>query len=241
MSRAAAAALVLTLSAAGTEAQDTGLITDRPDFTESPVVVPLGRVQIETGATWLRDQGASAFGAPETLVRWTFAPRLELRVVLPDYIDAEGVSGLGDAGLGAKIELGRRGGWTMGVIAGVSLPTGADGLGSDTVDPDVLLAAARDLTPAWSLGTQVTAAWRRTGDDLELGATLVVGTGLNARIGLFIELAASGVTGEPAAVVLHHGYTLALRPLMQLDVHAGAGLTDAAPGFLLGIGWSGQF
>ena len=34
------------------------ITTDRPDFTESSMVVPLGSVQVETGLTTVSDDGA---------------------------------------------------------------------------------------------------------------------------------------------------------------------------------------
>ena len=41
--------------------------------------------------------------------------------------------------------------------------------------------------------------------------------------------------------MLHHGYTVGVRPLTQLDLHFGVGVTRAAPDFLVGAGWSTRF
>jgi hypothetical protein len=57
-------------------------------------------------------------------------------------------------------------------------------------------------------------------------------------VGAFLELALEAPETGPAALLLHHGYTFALAPFLQLDVHGGVGLTDAAPDVLLGTGLS---
>ena len=50
------------MAAQEVESDDIGpLVTDRPDFTESAVGVPIGRVQIEAGYTWTRKGGATCW------------------------------------------------------------------------------------------------------------------------------------------------------------------------------------
>ena len=65
------------LAACSVHAQDP-ISTDRPDFTESPVAVPTGRVQLETGATVVRDAGETIGSGPEALIRWSPVPRAAL-------------------------------------------------------------------------------------------------------------------------------------------------------------------
>ena len=56
------------------------IITDRPDFTESPVTVPVGSIQIETGAEYTRDNPASELSCPNALVRMGLFEKLECRI-----------------------------------------------------------------------------------------------------------------------------------------------------------------
>lgn len=83
------------------------LVTDRPDFTESGVVVPKGHFQFEAGGTWVRfvdevdilyregpefayqraDGDIEILSGPELLLRVGILNRLELRLGFPDYID----------------------------------------------------------------------------------------------------------------------------------------------------------
>lgn len=219
------------------------LITDRPDFTESAVVVPARSIQIEGGWTWLDEGGSQeTLSGPEILVRWGLGDRFELRIGLPDHVEPRrGPSGLGDASIGAKWQLGpTAGGWDVGLIGTLSLPTGDPGFTSDEADPDVIFTVGRELAGGWSFGTQVNAG-RQTDGDRHLnavGGTLVLGRGLSERVGMFLELAAEDVEGADTSVLAHHGYTLLARPGLQFDVHVAVGLTAGAPNTLVGAGLS---
>lgn len=137
------------------------LVTDRPDFTESAVVVGRGSLQLESGMSWQR-QGSSrtAVSGPEALLRWGVARRLELRLALPDYVHTDDRSGLGDAAVGLKAQLGPlRSGWDLAGIAAVSLPTGEDEFSSDGSDPSLVVTAGRPLSPRWTFGGQLSVGW----------------------------------------------------------------------------------
>lgn len=209
------------------------LTTDRPDFTESPLAVPVGRVQLELGATVTHGGGATLAAGPEALVRYAPAVGAELRLVLPDVTLSDDPASVGTVGVGGKVELGRVAGWQAGAIAMVGLP-----LSGGRVTPEAILTVGRDV-PFGSLGLQTAAAW--ADGDAVLGATLVAGRAVSERVGAFLELAVDGRPGDPLAVVLHHGYTLALGDDAQADLHAGVGLTGTAPNAFVGAGWSVRF
>lgn len=232
--------LLLTGSAM---AQAPGLVTDRPDFTESGVVVPHGSLQFEGGFTWEDGDSVRSFAGPELLVRWGLHERLEFRFGLPDYANLSGdltASGLGDGTLGAKWQLGPVGTWDLAGILTTTVPTGEESFTSDGWDPSLIVAAGRDLDDRWSLGAQV--AVESASGPLEretlFGATLVLGAGLGERTGAFLEVAAIVPESGTAPLVLHHGYTHLLTPVLQFDVHGGLGLTDTAPDVFLGAGLS---
>jgi len=234
----------MTAPASGAAAPD--LVTDRPDFTESGVVVPRGSVQVEAGLTWEDgDDGVRSFAGPEALVRWGMSDEFELRFGLPDYVNlSNGVSesGLGDASLGAKLQLGPVGDWDLAGILTVSTPTGDDGFTSDGWDPQFILAAGRDLNARWSLGAQVSLESASTDEERVTfgGATLVLGSSLDdeGRTGAFLELAAILPESGTAPLTLHHGYTRLLSDTLQIDLHGGVGLSDTAPDAFVGAGVS---
>jgi hypothetical protein len=230
-------AFLFPLLASVAHAQAPELVTDRPDFTESGLVVPLGRIQIEGGLTWAHGGDANVVSGPELLARYTPFPRTELRLGAPDYVGAgTDASGFSDASVGAKVQLGPVGAWDLAIIAATTLPIGEDGVGSGTFDPEVLLTTGRALAPGVDLGAQVSGA--RSDDAFLFGATLVGGASLSERLGAFLELALEAPEAGGAGLLLHHGYTFALAPAVQVDAHAAVGLTDAAPDVLLGAGLS---
>jgi len=98
---------ILGCSLGGKAAEGQELVTDRPDFTESAIVIPAKTVQIESGFTWIDESTSEALSGPEVLVRWGLSERLELRIGLPDWVDPRGgSSGVGDSSIGAKFQFG---------------------------------------------------------------------------------------------------------------------------------------
>ncbi len=220
--------LVAALAALPSAAQP--LSTDRPDFTESPSAVPAGRLQIELGATATTSGGTSTAAGPEALVRYAPVVGAELRLALPDVTFGDGPAAVGALGVGGKAELGTVAGADVGAIGMLGVP-----LSGGRVVPEVLVTGGADVGPG-SLGAQVSAAWPQGG--VVLGATLVGARGLTDRLGAFLELAADGRPGDPLALTLHHGYTLAVGDDAQADLHAGVGLAGDAPAAFVGVGWS---
>jgi len=232
--------LALTMSG---QAADDELITDRPDYTESAFVVPLSRIQLESGFTWQRlAAGAHEFNAAEMLVRWAFLPRLELRLGVPDYVWLHGDrddSGFVDSSVGLKVQLGPSGAaWGAAFLATMYLPTGAEGFTSDGYDPELKFVLSRDLSERVGLAGQVVAAWPTAGDDREFfwASSLVAGIGLSERWGTFAELIVEVPEDGDTAYMIQHGYTYGLARHVQLDVRMGVGLNHAAPDVYVGAG-----
>ncbi len=235
-----AAVLFALLSwSSAVHAQDPEMITDRPDFTESPYTIPLGSVQIETGFSWERVSGADVTRLPEGLVRWSPVLGLELRLGVPDWLEAPGGGqGFGDLGLGAKFELGRFGVWDAAVIAAATLPTGTEVVSSGGFEPQAVLTAGRELGLRSSLGVQLSATAPAGEEAVGVMSTVVLARALNERVGSFIELAIEKGSGETSASLVHAGLTFALTPIMQFDIHAAAGISGSAPDALIGFGFS---
>jgi hypothetical protein len=225
--------------------EEPELLTDRPDFTETSVVVPLRSLQVESGFTYSDDpDGTHTWSGPELLLRYGIGPRTELRLGLPDYIRVRGgtrVGAFGDTYLGFKQQLARPGArmaWAL--IPAVTLPTGGSRVTSDRVDPEIVLTWARDLSETWSVGGIV--GYARPTEDGERNPvvfpTVSFGRSLSDRWGTFFEWAAEFPERGGDVHLFHHGYTYALRSNVQLDVHLGFGLSDAAPDFFIGAGFA---
>lgn len=235
------APILLTLAGVAS-AQDPGpIVTDRPGFTDSGVVLPAGSIQVETGvsATW--DGTSESLSGPEALVRWAPRARLELRLTAPNYALTDPADGLGDVGLGVKLAPFRTVDWSLAVLAGVTLPSGDPAFTADAVVPSVTVVAGRPLSGDASITGQFGITWPAAFDRPDVAGTVSLGRSLTGTLGAFLEVLAADAHGAEPAVVLHHGYALALARHSQLDAHVGVGLTKAAADVLVGIGWSTRF
>ncbi|MEL6615635.1 MAG: transporter [Bacteroidota bacterium] len=232
------------------------LTTDRPDFTESPLAVAPGRVQVEVGTTFEDfGDGFTQFIAPETLVRIGVLPFAEVRLGAPNYVvrdrglpdEAGLLRGTDDPAIGLKLELPSPAGIDLAFLPSTTIPLKDDDpevFGAERLQPSFLLIAGTDVTPTISIGTQGGIAYLEPGlDGAELAGTFVVGVSLTEQASVFAEVAATDIIDldAPAAVLLHTGATLLLSDDLQLDAHVGAGLSDTAPDYLVGVGASARF
>lgn len=222
------------------------LVTDRPDFTESAVTVPRGDVQLESGYTFTRNAGGDEHALGEVLFRIGLLDRLEARIGLGSHAWSEArgedPSGFEDPSLGVKAVLAREetAGLAVALLAGTSVPVGDDDLGEDNWQPEITLAVSRGLSEVFALAAN--AGYARASEDGEGfdqgSASLSLGMGLSERWGAYAEAYGTfpaSRSGDDDAV-LNGGVTFLVHPLLQLDARAGAGLTDSAPDFLVGVG-----
>lgn len=251
---AAAVALAMTmLSSIPARAQTAAvtrapIVTDRPDFTESDVVVPQGMLQIETGFTVEQGKGSRALGLPEALLRCGAAQKFEWRLGLPDFnrarADGQTTRGLGDTYLGAKFQIGpTRQGLGISLIPAIFVPTGGRDFGSGSVNPELKLCLARDLSARWTVAGMLYASWptedKRRNPTLQ--NTVSFGYAFTDRFSMFNEYAGTFARRGAAEHVLHSGFAYLLSDDRQLDLHFGFGLSSAAPGSFFAAGYSVRF
>ena len=235
------------------------LVTDRPDFTESPLTVAPGRVQLEGGYTFSRLESERSHTVGELLARIGVVDRLEFRLGLnsfvfrsePDAVDSlpsgrnRSVRGLEDVTLGLKVEVLRPppsmpGLPQLGILAGTTIPTGHSEIGSSGLQPGAILAAGWDLTEWLSAGMNVGYAYPEDENSRfdELSGSLALGFGLTKRLGAFAEW--YGIYPLPsdreAANNADAGFTYLLSPGFQLDARLGVGLGGPQPNFFIGAG-----
>jgi len=234
------------------------LITDRPDFTESPASVAPGRVQLEGGYTFSRLEDERSHTVGELLARIGAVDRLEFRLGLnsvvfqsePDSADVpssqlRSVRGLEDLTLGLKVEVFRPppskpGLPQLGILAGTSLPTGRSEIGAKGLQPGALVAAGWDLTDWLAAGMNVGYAYAEdeAGRFDELSGSVALGFGLTQRLGAFAEW--FGIYPLPDDREdennANAGVTYLLSPGFQLDARVGIGLGGPRPNFFVGAG-----
>jgi hypothetical protein len=261
MNRYTIAVVIALLAAAPAGAVDLSglpepLITDRPDFTESPSSVPAGHFQVEGGATFTRvdEEDADTFG--EVLVRIGLGHGLEARIGVPSHerIDRGGspagsVSGFGDPSLGFKLRLtpdppsaetpGRP---EAALILTTSIPEGDEELSDGAWQPEARVALSWGLSSLLSLSSNVGYAYPEdpaTGKRFDqLLASLSLGIALTDRLGAFVE--GYGFSEETAGgsetAYMDAGLTWLVGNDLQFDVRAGRGFNDADPDWFVGAG-----
>jgi hypothetical protein len=230
------------------------LVTDRPDFTESSLVVGKGIWQLETGAIYGGEGTARAFAAPQALLRVGVSRTFELRFGTTGVVAERAGAGFENTVGGADFELGAKltlldedkHGIAMPVIPIVSFPTG-NAFSSGGVDPRVKVTWARDLPSGFALSGNVNVMSQTEGDarvtrgawSFSLGHDLFFGWGGYAEVFGFSSLEQGG--GQ--AVTINGGLTHGIGPDRQFDITVGKGVSDAADdwfvsaGFLLRGGW----
>jgi hypothetical protein len=243
---------------AGAQVRAGPLVTDRPDQTESALVVAPGHVQFEIGWTLEQEELAAVrergTAVPQVKARLGLTPRLEGRLGFVGWqrreitgpLGVTSANGMGDVDVGFKYQAvaGRGSIPDAALIGTLSLPTGDAGFGSPRADPTVLLAFASGLTDRLGLGYNVGASWTtETGAGgrasvLELLYTVSLGIGLTHRAGAFLE-AFGSVAAErtrPSRRSVDGGFTYRVRDNLQLDVSGGVGLNRDAADWFLGAG-----
>ncbi len=238
---------------------DEPLVTDRPDFTESPTTVGQGVVQLEMGYTFTTDAAGGVrttnHSFPETLWRiGMLADWLEFRIFWNYEIErtraggvADTQSGADDLSLGFKIALTEQQGCLpeTGVILQMSVPTGGDAFTSDEVLPGVNYLFTWDLNEEWALAgsTGINGAVDDETSDTcsEFNQSLSLGRSWNEKVGSYTEwfvLAPVDADTNRPQNYFNAGLTYLINNDVQWDIRAGVGLNEAADNFFVGTGLS---
>lgn len=237
-----AALLVLAGSASAQEAEP--LVTDRPDFTESALVVAPSRVQLEGGTTVEWGGGPESWTFGEALLRVGVADRLELRLAPGSVVVDDGDADLDDPAVGVKVALaappaapGPRP--AAAILLGTAVPGLGDG-GEGAWQPGATLALGWDATAEVALGANLGyVRAREAGERFHQAiGSVALGRSLGSRLGGFLEafgFVPAGPDGDDAAFV-DAGLTFLLSPDAQLDLRIGAGVAGEGPDGFIGIG-----
>lgn len=224
--------------------RDSEIVTDRPDVTESSIVVPKGSLQLENGLTWTTDHGSQSFDGSQSLLRFGLFTRTEFRIVVPDYlggITGTNATGFGDLALGMKQQIGPLpGGIDLSVIVALSLPTGASRVSSHGYDPFIKFPWSKDLRTGWSIGGMQSLFWntdgqRRNGD---WEPTFYIEKAITKPWDAFAEYAGDFSQRGGPSEIAHFGTAYRIAPRQQVDFHFGFGISRVAPTRFFAVGYS---
>ena len=222
----------------------TEIATDRPDVTNSSVVVPQGTLQTESGVNWTARPANRVIDGPTSRVRLGVAPCTELLLDLPNYfhpVRRRGASGFSDLSLAIKRQLAPLPGeFQLSVTAGLELPTGTVSISGSGYGGYIQLPWSKEIGDGWSVSGMFTAFWfpgqRRSNPTLE--PTFVVERQVGPRADMFIEYLADGPQHGISSQAIDSGGAYRLTSTQQVDFHAGFGLNRESPDFFFGVGYS---
>jgi hypothetical protein len=227
------------------------LVTDRPDFTESGLVVGRSVLQLESGATYAESGDEEATSLGELLLRYGITPDVELRLITLTYawVDTPSGSDSGfvDSAIGAKIQLTRadRGGFLgrtdSALIVSTSFPSGNSEFRSSAWQPSAVLALGWDLSSRFSAGVNLGYSRPRGVERFNSGwASGVIGVGITESTSVFLEFFGFNREAEdgPCTLNFQAGVAHLMSPDLQLDARVARRVIDDGVDFLFGLGVS---
>jgi hypothetical protein len=223
------------------------IATDRPDVTNSSVVVPAGSLQIENGINVSARDGSRFVDGGNTRLRAGVANCLEFLVDVPTYFanirGPEG-SGFSDVAPAIKWQISPIPGKAdLSAVFGVALPTGSANIAGRGAQPYLQFPWSWELRSGWGLSGMFTEFIRPSDPTSRLitETTFVIEKRLTERASLFVEYVGDyPANGSPAQLV-NSGGLYHLTPTQQVDFHIALGLNHNAPSYIVGVGYSVRF
>jgi hypothetical protein len=241
---ALAALSASTASADRCPQKESPIATDRPDVTNSSLVLPQGSFQSENGINLTQRGGAHELDGTDSRLRWGIAPCMEVLVDLPTYFAAVNGplnSGFTDATPAIKWQISPLPGkLDLSATLGAGLPTGTRAIAGPGVQPYVQLPWSWELGRGWSMSGMFTSFMVPADptNKLSTETTFVLEREVAERAFLFVEYVGDyHVHGGPS-YLFNSGGGYRMTPNQQIDFHVGIGLNDNAPAYILGIGYS---
>ena len=218
------------------------MITDRPDATESPSVVPKGSLQAELGGFYesFDDKGikTETYTYNTTLLRYGLLDRLELRLGW-DIVDQKitdrnlntkmTVGGFSPLLAGVKVAVAEENGGfpEIGLIGHLMLPfTAGSDVKPETTGVNFRFSFAHTLNDRSSLSYNIGAEW---GDDSPEAAyiyTLAYGYAITDAWGAYAEIYGDFPENSRANHLWDAGITYLIQNNIQLDATIGSSFTD---------------
>jgi len=238
--------LIILLCVTGAPAQE--MVTDRPDFTESALVVAKRTIQIESGTERVDYGTFSEWTRPSVMVRMGLGANLELRLGFAGWtgitVHDRTRTYMNDMMLEAKYQFTASDAVVPIALLLVSTwPSGEPEVSVGQTEMGLKLAASRDLNERVGISFNLGAVSSYVDQGRTWSALASVSTGisLNDRTSGFVELLADIPQSHAWQPVLDGGLTFLVRSDLQLDAYLGKGLNSHAADYKVGAGLSFRF
>ena len=234
---------IVSAAAAECTQPNSPIETDRPDVTNSSIVVPVGSLQNENGIDTSRDHGATILSGTNSRWRLGIAPCLEVLVDLPNYVTpwrGDGPSGFSDIAPAVKWQISPvPGKFDLSITAGAALPTGATAISGPGVVPYLQVPWSIDLGDGWAITGMETNFFTPRSDAKSIyQSTVTIEKEIAERGFLFVEYVGNFPSNGRNSQLLNSGGGYRIDDHHQIDFHVGVGLDRNAPNYIVGVGYS---
>jgi Putative MetA-pathway of phenol degradation len=220
------------------------IATDRPDVTNSSIVVPAESFQSENGVNFRGQDGGQIIDGTNTRWRLGIAPCLEVLVDLPTFfapVRGPGISGFTDVTPAIKWQVSPiPGKIDLSLVAGVALPTGTLSIAGPGAQPYLQMPWSWELHDGWGVSGMLTEFFRPS--DVVIPAitetTFSIEKNVTEKASLFVEYVGDYPENTSPSQLFNSGGTYRLTPTQQVDFHIALGLNHNAPSYIVGVGYS---
>jgi hypothetical protein len=231
-------------------AQVKDIATDRPDQANTPVLVPKGVLQIETGVIIEKDnthkQERINYTYNNSLLKFGVNENFEARLAL-GFLGIKQVSdqipvrkGFGPVAIGVKIKLAHQGNiWPQAaLITNVTLKTGAEEFQPSFTCTDVTLALSHSLGNKLSLSINSGVKWNGDTPEAVWLYALSLGYNVTSRLATFVELYGFFPEAHQADHRADFGITFKILPRLQFDTSGGISISKNSNKLFISTGLS---
>jgi Putative MetA-pathway of phenol degradation len=218
------------------------IATDRPDVTNSSLVVPYGSLQAENGVDWTVPQGSNALDGTNTRLRFGIAHCTEFLIDVPNYflsIDSSQASAFSDLVVSFKRQLPVPFGFDLSATSGLGLPSGSSKISGLGYQPYIQFPWSHEIDAGWGMGGMFTLTWfpSEPARNPTFEPTLELERAFGPSADMFVEYVGDYDHQRPSQV-LDTGGAWQFTKTQQFDFHAGFGLNSASIDHYFGIGYS---
>jgi hypothetical protein len=230
-------------------AQVTEISTDRPDQSNTPLVIPTGALQIETGFIVEQETTLSAknrnYTYNNTLLKFGINEYFEVRLNtlyqgVTTSSDIGSSRALGPVSVGLKVKLAdEHGAWPLtSVISHINLRSGSTEFKPSYTSSDITLACSHELTEQWSITYNAGVKWDGESPAATALYALSIAREVTGKLSVFAESYAFFSEQNKPDHRMDAGITYKINPLFQWDLSGGLGLSKNAPDNFLSTGLS---
>ena len=244
--------MVIAGLVASAQTEKPEIVTDRPDQTEAPVLVPKGGLQVELGTSVENDKSNGVkyknYTYGTALIKYGVNENFEFRLI-SEYLGERirssesqptNFNGLSPLALGIKIKLAdEKGFWPQAALIGhINLKSGSSEFSPEYTAADFRFTFAHTLSDKFALSYNVGTEWNGQTPDATFIYTVSLGYLITPKLGAFIESYGFLPEEENPDHRLDCGLTYKISPVVQFDVSGGIGITESAPDSFLSTGIS---